>query len=72
MATEFYEDDETLGRIPMYPPFQKIRKVKKSRIQTECEFCKGDINIGDPCEYWVGMDLGSFHYYRICNTCTTI
>jgi hypothetical protein len=73
-VSEFYEDDERLGRIPMYNnitnPFIKIRTIPKAKEVHKCEYCNGSINIGESCEYWVGRDLGKFYYYRVCNKCT--
>jgi hypothetical protein len=72
--TEFYEDDESLGKIPMYKhisnPFMKSRTIPKSKQVHECEYCKGKIDIGESCEYWIGKDFGKFYYYRVCNKCT--
>jgi hypothetical protein len=67
--SEFYQDDERLGKVPLYPPFMKVRKIKQSRKEFTCEFCNGKIHKGSSCEYWVGIDLGKFYYYRICNEC---
>jgi hypothetical protein len=68
---EFYENDEELGKIPSYANirFTRVRQVGKSRISTTCEFCGQTIHKGEKCEYWSGVDLGQFFYYRVCNNC---
>lgn len=71
---EFYDDDETLGRIPTFEKIQftRVRTIKKSRISSKCEFCEYIIKKGDGCEYWSGIDLGKFFYYRVCSNCMKI
>jgi hypothetical protein len=69
----YYENDERLGKIPIYKEFMKIRNIKNVRKDHVCEFCKGKISKGDSCQYWVGIDQfidGKFYYYRVCKECT--
>lgn len=70
IMSEFYNNDERLGRIPTYPPFMKIRQVRESRKNFICEFCNEMIQKGNSCQYWVGTDLGKFYYYRVCKKCS--
>lgn len=69
---EFFENDESLGRIPSYRSIQftRVRHIKHSRINSTCEFCNDHIHIGDSCHYWSGIDLGKFFYYRVCQSCS--
>lgn len=68
---EYYENDERLGKIPSYSSitFTRVRPIKKSRVETECEFCQSPIHKGESCQYWSGIDWGKFFYYRVCSKC---
>jgi len=70
-TTGYYENDERLGKIPMYNRFLKIRKIKSVKKEHKCEFCEQPIYIGDSCENWVGIDQfdGKFFSHRVCNKC---
>jgi hypothetical protein len=67
--SEFYDNDERNGRIPIYKEFMSIRKVKRSRKEFRCESCGGKIKRGDSCQYWAGVTLGEFYQLRICDNC---
>jgi hypothetical protein len=69
-----YENDDRMEKNYLYEKieFTRIRKIKKSRINTTCEFCNNSITIGSSCEYWSGISQGRFFYYRVCESCLTM
>jgi hypothetical protein len=67
----YYDNNEGEIRIPLYDKieFTRARPIKKSRIDTQCEFCYNTITKGQSCQYWSGISQGKFFYYRVCNNC---
>lgn len=70
--TEFYQDDETLGRVPKYSSlsWNRVRVVKHSKVNDTCYYCKKPIKKGDPAYYVKGLDeFTGFYYFRTCREC---
>jgi hypothetical protein len=67
--SEFYDNDERNGRIPVYNDFSRSRHIGKTKKEYLCESCERAIPAGSSCQYWVGILDRKFYYYRLCYKC---